>query len=38
MKISQAIVIGALLGTMSINEVVNAIEVQAHQESQQSIL
>jgi len=27
MKVSQAIVIGALLGTMSINEVANAIEV-----------
>jgi len=26
MKISQAVVIGALFGTMSINEVVNAIE------------
>jgi len=27
MKVSQAIVISALLGTMSINEVANAIEV-----------
>jgi len=26
MKISQVVVIGALFGTMSINEVVNAIE------------
>lgn len=33
MKISQAVVIGALLGTMSINEVVNAIEVESRQES-----
>jgi hypothetical protein len=33
MKISQAVVIGALFGTMSINEVVNAIEVQANHES-----
>ena len=31
MKISQAVVISALFGTMSINEVVNAIEVEVNQ-------